>query len=159
MRKIFLVFFFLLILGGCAIRIAEAPPRVYSLESALRIAQGKYVLIHIDKVDGYEGIGAKGMVAIYRGGKGQMLVFYGFKMFDGSPRNLWKSIVKKYGIWNFGIHLDFPSFGYYSASRKGKFITTWWKDVWLFVVESSDNPRDFVRDVMNAFAEVGGMLK
>ncbi|MCS7174608.1 DUF3242 domain-containing protein [Pseudothermotoga sp.] len=159
MKKIFLVFFILSVLNGCTIRIVEVPPRAYSLESAVKIVQGKYVLVHTDIFDNYEGIDARGTVAIYRDNKGQMFLFYGLKRFDGSSKNLWKSIVKKYGVWNFGIYIDLPSFGYYSTKKGGKTITAWWKDVWLFVVESSENSKGFVRDVMNAFAEVGGVLR
>ncbi|MBC7122631.1 DUF3242 domain-containing protein [Pseudothermotoga hypogea] len=159
MKKIFLALVILLFLSGCVMRIAEVPPRIYSLESAVQIPSGKYKLIHLESVSGYENIELKGMVAVYRGPDGSMYLFYGFKSFDDAPKKVWKSIVKKYGVWNLGVYIDLPSVGYYSVEKKDKHVVAWWKDVWLFVVESKGNPRDFVKDVMDAFARLGGMLR
>lgn len=159
MKKIAVISLLIILLGGCAIRIADVPPRVYSLESAMQIVRGKYNLQHLEIVSGYENVELKGMVAIYKDSKGQMYLLYGFKSLDDSPRTAWKSIVKKYGIWNLGTYLDFPSSGYYSVNKKGKYIVAWWKDVWLFVVESNESPKEFVKDLMNSFASLGGMLR
>ncbi|HBT39554.1 MAG: Uncharacterized protein XD58_1368 [Thermotoga sp. 50_1627] len=159
MKKIFFALAILLFLSGCVMRIAEVPPRVYSLESAVQIPSGKYALLHLESVSGYEDIELKGMVAVYEGPDGSMYLLYGFKSFDDEPKKAWKSIVKKYGVWNLGVYIDLPSVGYYSVEKKGKHVVAWWKDVWLFVVESKGNPRGFVKDTMDAFARLGGMLR
>ncbi|WP_448521286.1 DUF3242 domain-containing protein [Pseudothermotoga sp.] len=159
MKKIFVALLILLLLGGCVVRIAEVPPRVYSLESAVQVLAGKYTLLHLESVSGYEDVELKGIVAVYKGPDGRMYLFYGFKSFDEAPKKAWKSIVKKYGVWNLGVYIDLPSIGYYSVARKNKYVVAWWRDVWLFVVESNENPKDFVKDAMDAFARLGGMLR
>lgn len=159
MKKIFVALLILLLLGGCVVRIAEVPPRVYSLESAMQVLAGKYTLLHLESVSGYEDIELKGKIAVYKGPDGRMYLFYGFKSFDAVPKEAWNSIVKKYGVWNLGVYIDLPSIGYYSARKKAKHVVAWWKDVWLFVVESNENPKDFVKDAMDAFARLGGMLR
>ncbi|KAF2957190.1 hypothetical protein AS159_09130 [Thermotoga sp. Ku-13t] len=159
MRKVSVALLILVFLGGCTIRIAEVPPRVYSLESAMQVLRGKYSLIELETVSGYEDIELKGMVAVYVDAEGTMYLLYGFKNFEVSLRSVWKSVVKKYGVWNLGVYIDLPTVGYYSTGKKGKYIVAWWKDSWLFVVESNRNPKRFVGDIMDAFARLGGMLK
>lgn len=159
MKRVSVAFLILILLGGCTIRIAEVPPRVYSLESAMQVLRGKYTLIELETVSSYEDIELKGMVAVYVDADETMYLMYGFKDFEVALRNVWKSIVRKYGIWNLGVYIDLPTVGYYSTSKRGKYIVAWWKDLWLFVVEANKNPKHFVGDIMDAFAKLGGMLR
>ena len=68
----------------------------------------------------------------------------------------WKKIVKEIGIWSSRTYFDLLNSGLYSSKKDGKYIVVWWKDVWMFIVESSSNAEDFANYVMNWFAKLGG---
>ncbi|HEY8542307.1 MAG TPA: DUF3242 domain-containing protein [Pseudothermotoga sp.] len=157
MKKI-IVTFFALLLTGCMLRPVYVPPNAYSLTSALRSVQDGYTLIFSEEIDGYGTVRQKGVVASYLK-DGASYLFYGFKFYNGSAKDSWKEIVKNFGIWSSRTYLDFPTSGLYSTKKDGKYIVAWWKDIWLFVVESSSNAEVFANYAMDNFARIGGLRR
>lgn len=154
MRKVLLLFVVLL-LSSCMLRPVYVPPSAYSLTSALRLAQNGYALIFLEEIDGYGPIAKKGLVASYIRGDSSYLL-YGFKFLGESPKDYWKKVAKQYGTWNSRTYIDLPNSGLYSVAKEGKYVVAWWRDVWLFVVESSSNAEKFANELMDVFARIGG---
>lgn len=157
MKKVAIIIF-VLFLTGCMLRPVYVPPSAYSLTSAIRMAQDGYVLFFLEEIDGYATLKQKGVVASYLK-DGVNYLFYGFKFYGKSAKDGWKNIVKDLGVWNSRTYLDFPTSGLYSAKKDGKYVVIWWKDVWLFVVESSSNAEVFANYVMDNFARIGGLRR
>lgn len=157
MKKIVIVFF-ILFLAGCMLRPVHVPPSAYSLNSAIKIVQDGYALIFLEEIDGYGSVRQRGVVASYLK-DGANYLFYGFKFYNSSAKDAWKKIVKDLGTWSSRTYLDFPASGLYSTRKDGKYIVAWWKDLWLFVVESSSNAEVFANYAMDLFATIGGLRK
>ncbi len=157
MKKLITVLLIFL-LTGCMLRPVYVPPSAYSLTSAVRSVQDGYTMVFLEQIDGYGAVNQKGVVAGYLKDKTNYLL-YGFKFYDGSAKDAWKKIVKEFGAWSSRTYLDFPTSGLYSTKKDGKYIVAWWKDVWLFVVESSSNAEVFANYVMDNFARIGGLKR
>ncbi|MDI3494321.1 MAG: hypothetical protein PWQ72_448 [Pseudothermotoga sp.] len=155
MKKTLIVLLVLFFFSSCMIRPIYVPPRVYSISSAVKSLQDSYLLVFVEEVDGYGPVEAKGVVASYVH-DGKNYLFYGFKFYDESPKVYWKKIVKEIGIWSSRTYFDLLNSGLYSSKKDGKYIVVWWKDVWMFIVESSSNAEDFANYAMNWFAKLGG---
>jgi len=157
MKKIILALLILL-LAGCMLRPVHVPPSAYSLSSAVKSVQDGYTMIFLEQVDGYGSVQQKGVVASYLNNEGNYLL-YGFKFYEGSAKDGWKKLVKYLGVWNSRTYLDLPTSGLYSTKKDGKYVVAWWKDIWLFVVESSTNAEVFANYVMDNFARLGGLRR
>lgn len=157
MKKILLALL-ILSLSSCMLRPVHVPPSAYSLTSAVRSVQDGYTMAFLEEIDGYGPVRQEGVEASYlRNGTSYLL--YGFKFYQNSAKDNWKKIVKELGAWNSRTYLDLPTSGLYSIKKDGKYIVAWWKDIWLFVVESSTNAEVFANYVMDNFARLGGLRR
>ena len=158
MKKNFIPFFIIsiiFIISGCTFFIkTSVPPGSYTLESAVLLLNGKFILEDFGNTNAFADITlGEGKYAFFKNFEGMLYIF----KYDDivQTKKYWKIFSSKVGnilkINYYNINLF--DRGYLKTKFEKATLIAWWKDKWLFIV-SGKEPEKLVNYIADIYRMV-----